>query len=479
MTISTNELVQELVSQQRYAVLPYCIDMASPERENYRESDLREAYATDPLLSAAVFKAAGKPDNPLTTLEPAQALLGINAFTALSANTESVTQSLSGEQLSAYLRTVQRAYHTACLARELATQQGYKKPQELFYAGLLAYVGELAIRQRRPELGLKIDLLTDKPAVWSGQEKKTLGTSIDSLTLTLAEHWNLPLLLRDAISSSKNINPKANLVRVARETLQLCAINPLSGKLDQVLKPLAAGRDNIGKKLRRHVFMASVTAAQSLADKIPELNSNRSILFYPTPFAWPEERKKVLQNQIKNTPKKTDIAEKPPLSKHATSANKPTPNQIIKLTLDDFYSRSGIERIMFALINQKSEQIEGRYFLGISEGDELRKLQVSSKQKNLFTQLLRKPQHIRVNQENMKKIEPLMSEELKQYLTNNRYYLSSVFINNKPVGLLYADGNLRTGSYDAFKQTVTNLSLKLGKLSAGGTNKPPPLKQAS
>ena len=81
--------------------------------------------------------------------------------------------------------------------------------------------------------------------------------------------------------------------------------------------------------------------------------------------------------------------------------------------------------------------------------------------KNIFSLLMAKPQAVSITDENREKFWPLVPIEFKKLISTNSFIAMSLFLDNKPYGLFYADRNTSTcqieeKSYNFFKTLCIN-----------------------
>jgi hypothetical protein len=74
---------------------------------------------------------------------------------------------------------------------------------------------------------------------------------------------------------------------------------------------------------------------------------------------------------------------------------------------------------------------------------------------HMFTRLMLKPQSIWLNSTNKAQFEALLPRGLRQAAGTGDFFAMSLFVDDKPIGLFYADninGDLTEAQYNSFKQ---------------------------
>jgi hypothetical protein len=151
------------------------------------------------------------------------------------------------------------------------------------------------------------------------------------------------------------------------------------------------------------------------------------------------------------------------------SRNKaPAPPTDLHSTMADIMRRirkdTGSDRVVFAMFNRDRSHLRTRLALGGTPEDGLRRLNLDATQKNLFTLLMGKSQSVWLNAENAANYRGYLPHPLAGMLAPEGAYMMSLFVRDKPLGLLYGDGrSLSEPGYRRFR----DLCLEAGTLLAG------------
>jgi len=132
-------------------VLLHLLDACQDENISFER--LAYVISKDPSLSVKVISACGADCTPGDNLEQALSRLGINTVKSI-AITSAVRQFFSRNNSGRTAFLKQHWYHSvfsACVAKQLAEQTGYKNPEEAWFAGLLHDTGQLIIEAAYPD----------------------------------------------------------------------------------------------------------------------------------------------------------------------------------------------------------------------------------------------------------------------------------------------------------------------------------------
>jgi hypothetical protein len=131
-------------------------------------------------------------------------------------------------------------------------------------------------------------------------------------------------------------------------------------------------------------------------------------------------------------------------------------------------AQTGSARVVFAMLNQDRTRLRTRLALGGKPEDGLRRLDLDLSQKNLFTALMGKPQSLWLNRDNAKSYQGYLPPALRRLMGAHGAYMMSLFVRDRPLGLLYGDGSsLSEQGYRQFRDLCLEASEALG---GGGTS---------
>ncbi|MBP8975459.1 MAG: HDOD domain-containing protein [Bacteroidetes bacterium] len=168
---------------------------------------LGQVIASDQALTGKVLKIANSPfygfPRKISTIEFAIIVLGFDALKeiVISISLVSSLQKRSDQYFNEQ-EFWDHSIATATIGRKLAKELGYRVTGEVFVAGLLHDMGITALhRFFNTEFRRIIDILKDNPEMnYIEAEESVLGVTHGDVGGWLAERWNLPEQLIEAIS---------------------------------------------------------------------------------------------------------------------------------------------------------------------------------------------------------------------------------------------------------------------------------------
>lgn len=153
-----------------------------------------------------------------------------------------------------------------------------------------------------------------------------------------------------------------------------------------------------------------------------------------------------------------------------TDKAKPASNPLhenLSLTIKQMQAQHELHNVMFAMLSPDKKQLQARLVIEQEETARLKGLSINMQEPSLFTALMKKPQAIWLNSENMAKYQPLIPEPINQSLCGQGFMIMSIFVRNRPIGLFYADkgsdsNDLTSDQYSQFKVLCQDFMKNLG-----------------
>lgn len=240
--------------------------LEQPETDAARIARLIER---DQALAARLLRVANAPiygfSRRITTIRLAVSLLGNDAVreTLLAAT---LYELLHIGDRGIWNRELfwQYCLYSACATRSLARRLGYRLAGEAFTAGLLHDLGILLIAAFFPAEFLAIQRLQQRSGcAYTEAEQEVLGSTHAELGAWLAERWNLPPVLVNAIAYHHTLAPPP-----LQEVPPLAA-NSVLTHIAQPLTALVAAAESLAHWAELRLWSGEVTLLSPLC--VPEL----------------------------------------------------------------------------------------------------------------------------------------------------------------------------------------------------------------
>lgn len=196
------EAKKKVLALKDLPTLPTVLEEVSKlvEDPNSSTEKIAQVISKDQVLSAKVLKMVNSPiygfPRRISTIQHALVLLGFNVIKGLIIST-SVFDIMTKSMVGLWEHSLGCALASSLIAKKV----GFKDPEEYAVAGLLHDIGKVIALVQLPELKEEVDNLVKKEDIpYYEAEKKVMGFGHDRINAWLADYWNLPLRLREALA---------------------------------------------------------------------------------------------------------------------------------------------------------------------------------------------------------------------------------------------------------------------------------------
>jgi putative nucleotidyltransferase with HDIG domain len=244
--------------------------------------DLCEVIKSDPSLTARILRVVNSPyygvQHRIDTVAQATVMLGTRDLVSLVLGSSALRVLEAGARNVPDLAAFWLHSVTCAVAsKEIGAQFRYRVPGTAFVAGLLHDAGKLILARRFPDewraLGARS---ADGAAAWEEAEMALFGLDHAHVGAALAEHWNLPAALIEAVAyhhdPGRASNEQALLVAVVHLADALAhRLKAVEGESQRPLHPAALARlrqarvdfeASYVEKLRHDITAAMTHSAQ-------------------------------------------------------------------------------------------------------------------------------------------------------------------------------------------------------------------------
>lgn len=428
--------------------------------DKIRNADLVNRILQDPLLAAQVLRFINQRERSalaaeVMSVDGALMLMGVNAFAdrLMSLPTvESILLPAHPQRYLQVLREIHTARVTAKIARELGVLRYDAHVDELFMSGLIS---------RSHELIRLLDVAGNSPSV---------------LPLPDVLHaWKMPTQLVGLLSTPHEMSAREVLNQAAITLGTHLGLGWWTGSVQQALSQAASAVGGHVQEVWQSVVRVLLQSARK--DKLAAQVWPAARWLTMLPGEWPQPQKKS-DAEIVSRPSVEKIKSRVAIMQQSALAGASF-NQIMQQAVDTLTQGVALPKVVFWLLVAGENALKPRHVVGYPADATIHGLKVSLETPHLLTKLMLKPQSIRINQENRKQFEGLLPADLRAELTSLDACAMSLYVGDKPVGLLLAVGSTETGmptpisdeQYNAFKQicgvTSRYLTEKASRLQSG------------
>jgi HD-like signal output (HDOD) protein len=436
-------------------------------------ADLQRVIGRDPGFALELFRryagVSKSPKEPPGSLAHAISLLGQTSLSLLLKQLPVVEETLEGRGRKGYDRCYSHALHAAHYASGWGHEREDSNPEELGLAALLYNCGEMALWVHAGAEMEKIEAHVAAGANYANSSRSVLGCTLRQLNNALAELWRLPHLVATALSGGWPALPRAQKVVLAAALARETARDWNSGETQDLTDILAELQRITPDRARASLHTLAAETARDIQELALPLTAPGLIGLRPIVEEPPE--KSPPPSISEPVPEKRPTpAPKPPARPAQPAA--PAPANRLQQDLIQITTRMqkdiGVNRVMFAMLASDRKTLKARFVAGGEGREGLNRFNCVHDKRNLFTVLLSKPQGFWLKEDNREKYLPLIPETLRETVDTRGFFIMSIYVRNKPVGLMYADAEqpetLDEEGYKRFKQLCQQLSNQL----AGG-----------
>jgi len=192
----------QILAVKDLPTLPTVLDEVTQllEDEQASPEQIAKVISCDQVLSAKVLKMVNSPiygfPRRINTVQHALVLLGLNVIRGLIISTsvfEIMTESMVG--------LWEHSVGCAMACNHIAKNLDLKDPEEYAVTGLLHDLGKVVFSVQLPETKQSLEeRVKGEDLSFLQAEKQELGFGHDRINAWLADHWNLPLNIREGLA---------------------------------------------------------------------------------------------------------------------------------------------------------------------------------------------------------------------------------------------------------------------------------------
>ena len=426
--------------------------------------ELVDLVETDPGLTVQLVRTCTTASHSsmrteVTSVQQALMMIGVEKLKRLPATLPTVEKKLTGPAQQHLLKTFSTAYHAARQSTAWAKARRDMLPDEVTAATLLHFLGEMVLSIYAPELLDKIYKMRTEDHIASEEAQYiVLGFTLDQLSLEIANRWNLPPLVKEALHAENARYPRAYSIMLAVQLARHAAFNWYSPRMHTLYEEAAKWLDKPMSVLIRETHQLAVAAARDseFYNVIPA-----AALLLSNHIDTGDETNTATHD---TTQSHTGICLIPQRAIMQATVNKlkalPAQtrdlHEVIDIAMQGLHDGIGLNRVVFA-VNDKPKNILKAYTIAGADNDPVfGQFYVDMDKKSLFTYMASKVQAVWINDTNREQYGPLIPEALDKIILTDSFFIMSVVLNNELFGLFYADRHttdcqLDKNSYGYFK----------------------------
>ncbi|HFC53223.1 MAG TPA: HDOD domain-containing protein [Gammaproteobacteria bacterium] len=429
--------------------------------ELYRQDDpfeqLSEFILRDPGVASFLLSTANGVHHqhfgmPVTTVEHAAMMLGLNRMETIHRQLPVIDPEHCSEQEKMLVKIYSRAWHASCQAMIWSRLRVDMVPGEVSLATLLRGVGEMAVWAFQPDKAAEVEeeLIHDEgERIREGAQKRVLGFSYDALSAALAREWKLPLLVHESLDPENSSRPRIRIILLALRVARLAERGWYSPQMNSAIEEVAGVLHMSRAEMTSIVHRAAVSAARAHRT-FAVVPAAARLLFEPAPAPVHDSARSTgttrsavtaperCREQAGLTPK-LEIYRQSRERLEQIEDLQPTVPTIVRQALRGIHEGIGMHRAVYASCAPDGESLKVRAVHGCEGGTGFGPPHLVLQPPNLFTRMMEKPTSIWINDANRAKLRYLLPASLLELLGCDSFFARSIFIDGRPEGLFYCD----------------------------------------
>lgn len=434
---------------------------------------LGEVVLKDAAMTARILKLANSvhynaTGQKFSTISRAIMMLGFDTVRSMCLTVSLIDSLVHGIHREHLIKQMARSLHAAAQAQQIALQNSTEKHEEVFIATLLYHIGDLAFWCFCSDKGDELNEALKNPTFTPAQaQKEVLGFTMNQLSQGLAQAWGLSDLLKQALKKPNSSEPHSKTITLSHRLAEAVEGGWECREVEKITESIAtlinASQKNTTEQLHSAAKKAAETTAyfgaKAVARVIPQpidiqLDDDHVLT---DAFAEPDP---LLQLQI--------LQELMSLDKDQTQFS-----VLIEMALEGINRGVGMDNALFALLTPNRKELKVKHMIGVNN-DWLRehfKFALNEPTSKVWLHVLHERTSLRIDDSATTDVKGIIPQSLTQQLKAKSFYISPVIVQNKPIGLFYADRStshrkLDDASYDSFLLFTQQVGLLLNRLMA-------------
>lgn len=438
-------------------------------------AELSRVILQDAAMTARLLRVANSPMYNLTgrsisTVSRAVVVLGFETVRSLCLSIAIIDAISSSGQKTRIALQMARSFHAAIQARSFALKRRDTSPEEVFIATLLSNIGDLAFWSIQSDLAVRLDESLQRSGCDHAQaEHEVLGFELKDLSLGLARQWNLGRLLENVLEDQGDADPRVSnvefaceLARTAERGWETPETRRLLGRIAEALyMPLQGATSLVHENANQAAKTAQSLGVGYAVELIPLPASQRA-----------SDHPVEVIHQDDHNPK---YLEPDPLLQltilrelSGMLDGRHDINLLLEMVLEGISRGIGMDRALFAMLNAERNQLRARYALGWGTQDMRDRFcfEISPLKASIFSHVLETRQPLWIRPGMDIRLKSLLTPRIAELTGNQPFFVMSVEVNGRAIGLFYADRKpsgraLDEDSYSAFRHFCQQASLAL------------------
>ncbi|WP_245537349.1 HDOD domain-containing protein [Thiocystis violascens] len=411
--------------------------------------ELSLALMRDPAMALRVLQRANAVPHrhfsaDVATLEDAAHMLGVEKILRMQSESHVAEEVLDPARLASYRRSAGRAVLAALLALDWAELDRDRFPSEVSLAALLNNLGELfLLAHGDARINRYLQLVEVNHEFPHEAEYVALGESLEALGHALALRWRLPEMVREAMRARNAQHARTLCVmlatQIARDAFSAWRHPMRMRDLRLVAELLDLDPPSLIRRINHVLGAFNPTAVRYGIGSLALLTLERD--------GW--------RSAAANAPATPSFCLAPRADDYLAclaalgDCSLPDRAAVFATLLRGLHRGLGLNRAVFAAYCPRRRTLSAEFLVGTDFEPTFNRFSLSLDAGGLFGELLDAPSAIWLNEENQADLLPRIPEAIVELIGDTRFFVMSMWVRGRPIGLLYADRRSASCRLDA------------------------------
>lgn len=441
---------------------------------------LKDAVMTSRILKLANSAFYNTSGQKFSTISRAIMMLGFNTVKNMCLTVTLIDSLAQGIHRDYLVKEMARSLHAATQAQIIAEERGEEAPEEIFIATLLYNIGDLAFWCFSDEVGEELHKELSKEGVSEAEaQQKVLGFTLHDLSQGLAQEWSLSDLLKQTLSHPKTADPQYQTIALSHKLAKnvelgwktpdtLTTAKSISKLIKKSPKDTISQLHEVAKSA---ASTSRIYGAHTLAKAIPLPNDGALETTVEAVLETADDDQQI-DNQFPAADPKLQLQMLRELM--SLGSEKANFTILVEMALEGIHRGVGMHHALFAILTPNRQGIKAKQVLG-DQDDQLKNrfsFIFNEKPGRLWHKIIEKRNGCWINDKMLQELHQEIPSSLEGALKTREFFAAPVFINNKAIGLFYADRSasdepLDQESYDSFTLFTQQAIMLLNNLLGG------------
>ncbi|MVW75961.1 HDOD domain-containing protein [Pseudomonas xionganensis] len=402
---------------------------------------LRDASLTSKVLRIANSVYYNPSQETIRTISRAIVLIGFNNVRQIGMSVSLIDGLLGSAPRDQLQELLARSFHAAVQARNMAGYVLTRHDEEIFIAGLLYHLGELAFWGCGGDQADRLASILSQPGVDSDEAvQEVLGTSFRQLTQGLVKSWNLGDILSLVHNSANRHDPAVRAVSLGARISEAALLGWESPEMEKLVAEMA-GFTGVSTEEAMQQVLASADEAVKVVATFGASQLGRLI-----PNTDPEQIR-LQQEERKARLLQPDllVLQQALQDLGLMVVRRGDVGSILDTLLKGLHQGAGLERVLLVVLADNHSCFRPKRVVG--EGtqawlDDFVLPAHQSEQPHIFSYVLRNKEPLWMGVPASYNLNELVTLPIRQRLGQGMFFIAPLMAGTREIGVVYADSRV-------------------------------------